>query len=177
MKIISILLSLILISTSCGESKNEIRTDRSGLNGNNADTSVIAVFPYLPSQHWIFKDGKPADLTSKDIEDIEVLMSKCIEEYNPEQEKEFNERNLKYPEYKLDKKNFVIELKRYKRQYVAVTNNNGEKEVWVNCFCKTRNIDWKKELIQVDDGGNCYFSLKINLTTGKYYDLSVNGDA
>ena len=29
----------------------------------------------------------------------------------------------------------------------------------------------------VDDGGNCYFNFKINLTTKKFYDLRVNGEA
>jgi hypothetical protein len=37
--------------------------------------------------------------------------------------------------------------------------------------------DWRKELFDVMDGGNCFFELKINLTSGKYYDLNVNGDA
>ena len=35
----------------------------------------------------------------------------------------------------------------------------------------------QKDLIFVNDGGNCYFNLKINLTTGQYYELMVNGDA
>ncbi len=58
---------------------------------------------------------------------------------------------------------------------MAFINEEGEKEVWVNCFCKTDGQNWKKESIQVDDGGNCYFRVKINLTTGKYHDLMVNG--
>ena len=29
----------------------------------------------------------------------------------------------------------------------------------------------------VDDGGNCFFNVKVNLNTGQYYDLMVNGNA
>jgi len=78
---------------------------------------------------------------------------------------------------KINVKDFVIDLKKYKRQYIAVINSKGEKEVWVNCFCDTWKKNWRKELIFVLDGGNCYFNLKINLTKGEYYDLMVNGDA
>jgi len=68
-------------------------------------------------------------------------------------------------------------LNEYKRQLVAVINGKGEKEVWVNCFC---NRDWgryREEVLVADDGGACYFNIKINLTTKTSYDLMVNGEA
>ena len=116
-------------------------------------------------------------MTNDDLQKIETILNKCISHYNPDQERQFKEINDKHPEYKLDKKNFTIHLTRYKRQYVAVINSKGEKEVWVNCFCRTHNSNWKKERVVVKDGGNCYFNLKINLTTVQYYELMVNGDA
>jgi hypothetical protein len=73
----------------------------------------------------------------------------------------------------------VIDLKRYKRQYIGVTNEKGEKEVWINCFCidpHNPKMNWKKEFVMVKGGGNCYFNLKVNLTTKKYYDFDTNSD-
>jgi hypothetical protein len=68
----------------------------------------------------------------------------------------------------------------YYRQCLSVINSKNEIEVWVNCFCKNSMI--KKEeaqhrIINVDDGGKCFFNIKINLSTKKYYDLFINGYA
>jgi len=177
MKLILIFFFMTLTLTKCGETKNENTSHRSQLTSNSFDTSVIAIIPFKTSQHWIFKNATPADLNPEDLEAIEELLIEAVEEYNPEQERKFKKQNEKHPEYKLDKKHFIIDLSRYKRQYVPVINGAGEKEVWINCFCKSWNRDWKTELIEVDDGGNCYFNLKLNLAKGKHYDFMVNGDA
>jgi len=141
------------------------------------DTSVITVLPLDTAECWDFKDCKPAELTNGDLTQIEELLRKCIDNYNPGQEREFNEIKAKRPGIGINKRDFVIDLTRYKRQYIAVTNSKGEKEVWVNCFCATSINYWRKEVVFVFDGGNCYFNLKVNLTTGEYYELMVNGDA
>ena len=57
-----------------------------------------------------------------------------------------------------------------------MVNNKGEKVIWINCFCNDCNKNWKKEIIIVKDGGDCYFNLKINLMTKKYYDFLINGN-
>jgi hypothetical protein len=148
------------------------------------DTSVIAILPYDTTQLWIFKDGRPTELSSKDISQIDTILNKCVNDYNPEQEIRFNKFNIdhpefkEYPELKPPKKAFLIYLQLYKRQYVAIINLKGEKEVWVNCFCTPYFMNiWKTKPIVVEDGGNCYFNLKVNLTTGQYYDLYVNHEA
>ena len=172
-----IIISITLCLTSCGQTKSDDNNKQVNLKTLSIDNSIIAILPYDKTQHWVFKDYKEATLTKKEIEVIENILTKCINEYNPEQERQFKEINSKHPDYKLDKNNFIIDLKRYKRQYIAATNSKGEKEVWINCFCDTWNKNWKTELIMVNDGGNCYFNLKINLTTEKYYDLMVNGES
>ncbi|WP_443938208.1 hypothetical protein [Pedobacter sp. MW01-1-1] len=173
--ILTFVLTICLIS--CGQTKTENKNQEKQTNIYEIDTSIIVVLPFDTTQHWIFKDGKPTDLTTDDFQKIETVLTKCINDYNPYQEKQFKKINDKHPEYKLNKNHFIIDLTRYKRQYVATTNSKGEKEVWVNCFCDTWDTDWRKNLNFVKDGGNCYFNLKINLTTGKYYELMVNGDA
>lgn len=155
----------------------EINT--SELNSNSfsiVDTSVFTVLPFNPKL-WFFKNCTQAELSERDLQLIEKLLKKCIDEYNPEQERFYKKQTTQHPEYKLVEENFIINLKRYKRQYIAVTNEKGEKEVWINCFCSAHNTDWKKSIQIVMDGGNCYFNLKVNLSTGKYYDLIVNGHA
>ena len=74
-------------------------------------------------------------------------------------------------------------------QYVPFINENDEKEVYVNAFChfpgeelsSSKGIpevfDWHTYLINMMDGGSCYWSMKINLDSKIYYDFSVNGPA
>ena len=162
---------------SCRQIKAENKVQHKSINTLEIDTSKIAILPFETSQYWVFKNCKPAELNSSDLKSIDTILQECIDNYNPKKEKEFNESKKQSPNQRFEIKHFTIDLTRYKRQYVAVTNEKGEKEVWVNCFCTTFNQDWKKVLIFVKDGGNCFFNLKINLTTGKYYELMVNGEA
>jgi hypothetical protein len=176
---ILITIASILALCNCGQRKTDNGNVRTTQVENSIDTSLIVILPYETSLFWICKDCKQAELTSQDLEDVEILLKKCIDEYNLGQEKQFNEIKSKYPEQKFDIKYFTIDLKRYKRQYFATTNKKGDKEVWINCLCDINswNQDWKKELLIVKDGGNCYFNLIINLSKQKYSELSVNGEA
>ncbi len=160
-----------------GQSNISKGNQKQNTNKISIDTSVIAVLPFATKKPWIFKGNKQVDLTMDDLQNIETILIKSINDYNIEKEKEFNKINDNYPEYKLDKKNFIIDLTRYKRQYIATINSKGAKEIWINCFCRNRNLDWRRETVTVKDGGNCYFNLKINLKTGQYYDLTINGEA
>ncbi len=174
----TILVLVLTVNLSCC-GQNQVASKDGVLSSTSLqiDTSTIAVLPFDTAQKWLFIDSKPVELTNADLTQVEKLLKECIDNYNPDQERQFKEINDKHPNYKLDKKNFIIDLSRYKRQYIAAINSQGEKEIWVNCFCNTWDTDWKKEIIEVMDGGNCYFNLKINLTKGEYYELMVNGDA
>jgi|GEM_PF-2540334 len=59
----------------------------------------------------------------------------------------------------------------FKRQYVAVLNDSGEKEVWINCFCWNNKKDWTKEVVDSLDSEGCYFHFKLNLKTRNEYDF------
>ena len=151
----------------------------SAVNGQNnlVDKTKIAILPYKSDYDFIFKDCRKSKLTEEEFKKLEIILKKCIDKHNVKAEKEYNKICLKHPNDKPDRNHFIIEIERYKRQYIVVINSNDEKEVWVNCLCYLDNKKWKKEPIGTKDGGNCYFRLKINLTKEEYYDFSVNGDA
>ena len=98
---------------------------------------------------------KPATLSKQELFKIEGLIKSRVAIYNKGYGKINN--SLKY----------------YK-QLIAVTNNKGEKEVWVNCCCSVMEY-WKKRIQFTLDGGSCYFNLKINLDKNIAYDFGVNG--
>lgn len=82
----------------------------------------------------------------------------------------------------------IIEYKRlqpfenYKFQYVCMELD--EKIVFVQAICKDSdflesmdekgNLFWKKELSIIADGGNCYWTVKVNLDDKNYADLIIN---
>ncbi len=106
----------------------------------------------------IFKNSKPTELNEQEISNLNRILEDALSQYNLSKTSKFD-------------------LNDYKRQYVPVINDLGEKEVWINCLCNQNNENWKNGIILVEDGGSCYFNLKINLSKSKYYDLIINGDA
>lgn len=121
--------------------------------------SDYSFFTYSPQHVRSFSDARQAfDLEANEVEEIDRLLTKCIR------------KNRKF----LSHKNFEL-----LRQCIAVTNSKGEKLVWVNCLCKEGGYanEFKYEIVEVLDGGSCFFSMMINLTKGSYFLLSVNGQA
>jgi hypothetical protein len=131
------------------------------------DTADFAIIDFDQNHDWPFKHTfKSAALSHSEIQLLDSLLRYCVSNYNQKLSS-----NLK-SNYSIDFVKF-----KYKRQYMAVVNGKGQKEVWVNGFCNTWDKQWKKEIVIVQDGGNCYFNLKINLTTKECFEVSVNGYA
>ena len=180
--LLTILFGAILVM-SFRKEVHTINSNPKSITIAQIDTSVIAIIPSDSSLDWVnylfnYK-CKSAELNTNDLSNIASLLTDCIKQYNKSQEKKINKIKRENPKNKYDKNNFIIDLKRYKRQYIAVANEKGEKEVWINCFCNdshNSNINWKKEILMVKGGGNCYFNVKVNLMTKNYYDFKTNND-
>lgn len=129
--------------------------------------SDYVILKHKTEWYWIFKDVTPSNLSNKELVQVEEILQSAIVKHNNHYVNDSDGFNK-----------WGLELKNYKRQYVPVINQNGEKVIWINFFCQDfKHSDWRKEILIVDDGGNCYFNIKINLTTKKYSDLQINGNA
>jgi hypothetical protein len=167
----------LLLFNSCGESKP--KTDIPSIDSltpkTTVDTVDFAILPFDTSMTWITdfpKNLKATELNETDKHLIDSLMGTVVSAYNKGLLKNKGIESA-------DSSISVIDLKAYKKQYVAVTNAKGETEVWANFFCKAIEkriefLDWKKTPVKVIDGGNCFFHVKLNLSQRKTYDLSVN---
>ncbi len=161
------------IFTSCGPSQDKVAVQIINKNTNKIqfDTSKTAIIPFDQKGNYPFDNSyKPITLTQEDMKCIDSLVVVCVTNYNDLVDKE------QKPSDK-EQKQRSIELKKYnyRKQLVAVTNKNGDKEVWINSFCQIWDGDkWKTQVMSVIDGGSCYFNFKINLITKKYYNLEVN---
>ena len=170
-----ILIVLILISSCNGNEKTDKTVSgqktQSEFNLAKSDYTIIT---YQPEWHWIFKNAKTAELSESELNDIEKILRIAVKENNDSRKIELKNN----PNKELLLSRYELILDGFKRQYVPIINSEGQKEVWINLFCDDSGMEnWKNELYEVEDGGNCYYNLKINLVTKKYYDLSINGYA
>ena len=169
-----LILSFALV-ISCGQSSSKNSKNNTVANAKKTtdtiptaqfylDTNIIAILPIDKSNPWLFKNAKSVNLTNEELINVDLILKACLNTHNVKQEttKQFSE---------------FIDLKKYKRQYVPFIDANGERKVYINCFCTTDwGFDhWKKTLVEVDDGGSCFFQLIINLTKLKYEQFSTNG--
>lgn len=149
---------------------DNIVLDSLDFNVLKSDTSFEYVFP---------KTFKSADLTENEIKQCEVLLISYIANYNSvEAKRRFNQVTKDNPNLEFDLEDFTINLRNYGRQFVAAVSENGSKIVFVNCFCDPEHYDYRKtKLVEVFDGGKCFFNLKINLTEKEVFDFRANGAA
>lgn len=168
---------LLFFLSSCRQATNNNQARPSTTRPQTMDTSTYAILMFDTTYTWLFENVKPSILKLTEIEEIEIILKQYVDDYNLDQQLQFDTISKSHPEYNLKVENFVINLSSYKRQYFPVINPTGQKEVWVNCFCKHFDKDWRKDMLEVRDGGNCYFSLKINLVTKQISQFIVNGDA
>ncbi len=126
----------------------------------------------------VYVDWKPddyayaSDLTDAELQEIEKRILAALKAY--------------------PKDDFMIlsaeTLQNYGRQYIPYVNQNKEKLVTVYGFCRLLEVpveispddfefrpqDWKNEIMDTSDGGDCYWTFYINLTNNEY-QLMVNG--
>ena len=103
--------------------------------------------------------AQPTGLDEMELLVIESLVMQAVDEHNIKMKDKYKDDSvLTYR---------MIELQNYKRQYIPVKDEKGNKYIWVNCFCDDFGIDWRNEIVLVMDGGDCYFNFYINLSEKK----------
>jgi hypothetical protein len=139
---------------------------------NGIEGIDYVILPYDPIEfEWItlaFKEGIPVRLTTDEIINLDEYLEEAVHKYNTE---------TKTPSGNDVKQ---INLSKYNRQYIAIINKDGEKEVFINCFFHLSMRDsehWKNNFVFILDGGYHYFQIKINMERKLIMMFSVNGYA
>jgi hypothetical protein len=129
---------------------------------DNQKFKNYAIFSYCQTRDSdVFVNGQQHELNNKEIAQMDSLLNICMKQNSRLKNRNNND---------------------YIKQCIATNNKNNEVIVWLYCICSKSGFnfgdDFQRQIIgKVYDGGNCYFRLKINLTTQTYFDLSINGDA
>lgn len=69
-------------------------------------------------------------------------------------------------------------IKKYRRQYVGFITKDNEIIIWINFLKKDRNFsnkDLSTNIVSVLDGGCNFWSISVNLTKRKLFNLHING--
>lgn len=61
------------------------------------------------------------------------------------------------------------------RQYIGIVED-GQRKVRINSMCSEVD-NWRIRLIEIEDGGPCYWGATYNVETGEIESLVVNGEA
>ena len=160
------LILLSITTLSQGTEQNTLFKKKSKFAIIRRGSEVQSIFP---------KDYKISTLNNSEYKIIQNLLIRIIDSFNIEGEKSMKERIRPY--IKIDRNAFIIDTSRYRFQLIAVRNKKMQKIVWVNAFCNNPQINWRKSILIVEDGGICYFNLKINLSKRKVLTFSINGNA
>ncbi|MER2999584.1 hypothetical protein [Pontibacter populi] len=138
------------------------------LKNQSTITDLITTYKILPSS------STTTELSETELDLAKKASLEYIKDFNAAIIEEFKKRGerKKYAKmYQIDN------LGNYKIQYVPYLNEKGEKEIWINGFCNDFDKDWRRKIIHVFDGGNCYFTIRLNLTTGERLGIGTNGYA
>jgi len=67
------------------------------------------------------------------------------------------------------------------KQYIPYIDKKGDRIIVLNTFCQLfeneDETDWKTQHYSVEEGGFCYWRIKINIDAKSYTNLMVNGEA
>jgi hypothetical protein len=133
-------------------------------SARHVDPSRYVVFKFDKTNDFVFMNSdhaRPTTLSPSEVDDMESLVDSAYQQLL--KNLPANYQGLKH-------------LSAYKRQYVAIINGKGQKEVRINFFCDAPK-DWRKNVIIVEDGGACYLQITINCTLRKASELIPNGVA
>jgi hypothetical protein len=127
--------------------------------------------------HWIIKGKYRFWMPEKhQMDAIDSIIVQAIKE---------RQRNF-YRHLKVDS------FRSYYKQYVCFIDSTGDSMVFMNATCvvprfpvfdsifthpMTKRFDWQHHLLEVEDGGDCYWRIYINWTIKKCIEFSVNGEA
>jgi hypothetical protein len=66
------------------------------------------------------------------------------------------------------------QLDEYQRQYIGL-EHAGQQLIYGNYFCNSGGVNWREELVVVDDGGDCFFQIEYDVESEAFIKLLVNG--
>lgn len=170
---------LIICAAICNaESTSKIQhyIPKSCLRVSPENVENAAILPFDSEVSAYFRGYSFESLSDVDFVIADSITMRAISEYNASQIKEYqNDTGARKHNRILPVD--TIEFSKYKIQIIGMKNKNGERFLYVNCFSRHYDDNWRRRFFQMLDGGNSYFHLLINLDKRKCIHFIVNGEA
>lgn len=137
-----------------------------------ADTASIVVLPFdtlHPHVYGFERDHDeldPVELSFRDLCLLETVIDSVIQAQNSL----LGTDSVRNKYRLLAREGYVL-------QVVPVRTVQGDTLVHVNALCGPDELPWRARLIQVQDGGSCYYQLWVDLTRRICLRFAVNGVA
>ena len=170
MQFLKLFLFSILFSSCSFEQGNSNNAGNIDLLDEKA--VILKKSDYKGSRHP-YEDLKDWTPKNEDLEIVRIALTKAINK------NEF---------YFIKNANYSSLISGFYRQYFPFIDNNGNQIIAINAFCeileepsyedpknpKLVPWDWKNEYISMEDGGSCYWRVKINISDTSYFNLMIN---
>lgn len=162
-----------VIGLSCNK-KGERQVNASYIDSIAKEKQRITLINDISQAKRIFDDYKSFWIpTANQLSEIDSILVKAIKEKNRPSQKRLN----------------ISTYKDYYRQYICCVLSNGDSIVYINAACSIgsysiedsegnatrKRMDWQHNVIEVMDGGDCYWQVWINYFRKNYKYLTING--
>jgi hypothetical protein len=158
-----LLLGFLLISCS---RRNDSNKNAFELDSLQKEALKITLINDSTNTKWTNKEySKIWYPTKSQMSIIDSIIVKGIKENNRDSNRRLNTNSFKD----------------YYRQYICHVQQDGDSIVFINAICKIWydpagvREDWQHELIEVKDGGDCFWQIGINFSKRMYYIFMING--
>lgn len=167
---ISIIAITLIISGCCN---NNLTKDAESDQRNKIVNFTI--IPYDSTHNWWNMPMQNTSISGSELLLIDSIYISGITDFNTLEQVRFDSLTKCNNENKYDFADFGLTYEYY-RQYIVSLGADGNKYVYINCFCGHYK-NWETEVVEVKDGGHCYFHMLINLTKKKVLFICPNGEA
>lgn len=172
----SLILIFIIVLFSCGHKETRL-SDLVSLDSLESEKQKITIITDTSQVKWAVGDYKSLWIPSYgQLQIADSIIKDAVSKIS----KSFYRRLC------------VDSFDSYYRQLVCYTTDEGDSLIYINALChiydrplmdsngnfiEMRRADWQKYVIDVKDGGDCFWHITIDIRKKKYLRFNVNGEA
>ena len=140
-----------------------VAADYTPVTGISAEAVIIPASAAQRERIWPRKDTSYWTPTVSDVQTIEAQLLRF-----------FKAEAIRNPDFRLQIAEIQQGLRQSRRQYVGLLIH-GERQILVNAFPNDQTLPWKRQFIEVSDGGARYWSVRYDVKRRTFLNLLFNG--
>lgn len=150
----------------CGVQSLAIRTmaaDYTPVTGISAEAVIIPASAAQREKIWPRKDTTYWTPRLSDVQTLEARLSRFLKA-----------EEIRNRAFRTQIAEIQQGLRQSRRQYVGLLIH-GERQILLNAFPKDQTLPWRRQFIEVSDGGARYWSVRYDVKRRTFQNLLFNG--